>query len=227
MYTRTAKVIIVMYDITSPNSYPLTVHWYNKVKSCTPPDVLMALVGNKKDMIPTAIESKQITEEDLKWGPTFAEENNLIYLEVSCKTGENVNYCLYKIFSRVVMPQQIATAETEESSASLSGFLHKVPGIRGDNIGGWQERFFVCNASDMEHLYYYRSNRDYRIKKYAGKIKISEVKSVKLADDITQQSHSLTVVTPNRTWYFYAQKQEEQQKWLDFFCSICKANTPM
>jgi len=50
-----------------------------------------------------------LTEEDLKWGPTFAQENNLIYLEVSCKTGENINYCLYKLFSRIAAPEQPAS----------------------------------------------------------------------------------------------------------------------
>lgn len=220
MYTRGAKLIILLYDMTEKDK-STTIDWFEKVKTCVDPNTLLALVGNKKDLVELALSKRLITEDDLVWGPNFAQENNMVYLEVSCKTGENINYCLYKLFTRLV-PATPTPQEEEKLAPLLSGYLHKVPGSRGNNIGGWQERFFVCNTADPTHVYYFRNNRDYRRNKFAGRIKFSEVTCVKIGDDTVKQNHSLVVITPKRTWYFYAANKDEQQKWLDFFCSICK-----
>jgi Ras-related protein Rab-6A len=50
MYIRDANIIIVVYDITSKDSYIHTGHWLNEVKDLKRDDAIFCLIGNKVDM---------------------------------------------------------------------------------------------------------------------------------------------------------------------------------
>jgi Ras-related protein Rab-6A len=50
MYIRDANIIIVVYDITSKESFLHTEHWLNEVKDLKRDDAIFCLVGNKFDL---------------------------------------------------------------------------------------------------------------------------------------------------------------------------------
>jgi Ras-related protein Rab-6A len=50
MYIRDANIIIVVYDITSKDSFTHTGHWLNEVKDLKRDDAIFCLVGNKLDL---------------------------------------------------------------------------------------------------------------------------------------------------------------------------------
>jgi len=201
--------------------------WYEFVKKTIAPYAVVALVGNMLDLVQGENPRKTLTPEERVWGQEFAKSNNMLYCEVSAKTGENIEYCLFKIFSRITHYHNALGGdyETEKSTpVSISGYVFKVPGSRGNKIGGWQERFFVCNTNDEKNVYYYRNNEDYRRKKFAGKISLTDVTSVEKGDAITNKPNSLIVSTPKRTWYFYAEQEVEIGKWYDLFYSYRSKN---
>ena len=75
---------MIVFDLTSPKTFQKAVEWIEELHKNADANIVIALVGNKLDLIQ---DRKILKEEALK----FAEENGLFYYECSAKTGENVS----------------------------------------------------------------------------------------------------------------------------------------
>ena len=74
---------MLVYDITRKETFLHAVKWLEEVRNNSSKNIVVILVGNKKDL-----ESKrQVSYEE---GEQFAKENGLMFLEVSAKTALNV-----------------------------------------------------------------------------------------------------------------------------------------
>eukprot|EP00048_Salpingoeca_helianthica_P014723 m.223205 g.223205 ORF g.223205 m.223205 type:complete len:214 (-) comp16198_c0_seq1:162-803(-) len=82
-YYRGAAGCIMVYDITRRSTYNHLQTWLNDARSLTSPNTVIFLIGNKCDLD----GQRDVTREEAQ---KFAEDNNLIFLEASAKTGENV-----------------------------------------------------------------------------------------------------------------------------------------
>lgn len=84
LYYRNADIIVLVYDITSKESYDRAIRWYHTTKDIQPTPGFI-LVGNKSDMKENRYnETKQLAER-------FAEQNYITFIECSALTGQNVN----------------------------------------------------------------------------------------------------------------------------------------
>lgn len=85
MYYRGAKAAIIVYDITSTNSFSRAKEWVQELRQqVINQNIIIALAGNKSDLI-----SKRMVEyEDAN---AYAEENGLLFMETSAKNAYNVN----------------------------------------------------------------------------------------------------------------------------------------
>ena len=85
MYYRGAKAAIIVYDITSTNSFYRAKEWVHELRQqVINKDIVIALAGNKSDLI-----SKRMVEyEDAN---AYAEENGLLFMETSAKNAYNIN----------------------------------------------------------------------------------------------------------------------------------------
>jgi len=81
LYTRDAKIILLVYDITCKDSFVHLSDWLHELTSVNKEEVILALVGNKNDLK----ENRQVTVEE---GQKFAEENNFIFQEISAKEND-------------------------------------------------------------------------------------------------------------------------------------------
>ncbi|ERM97555.1 ras-related protein RABF2b isoform X2 [Amborella trichopoda] len=90
MYYRGAAAAVVVYDITSMDSFLRAQKWVQELQRQGNPTLFMVLVANKVDLA-----SKRKVEE--KDGETYARENGLLYMETSAKTAQNVNELFYEI----------------------------------------------------------------------------------------------------------------------------------
>lgn len=83
-YIRDSAVVIIVYDVTSRSSFEAVEHWINEVHRERGEDVIVALVGNKNDLM----ELRQVspTEGEAKARSLSAT----IFLETSAKSGSNV-----------------------------------------------------------------------------------------------------------------------------------------
>ncbi|XP_067656176.1 EF-hand calcium-binding domain-containing protein 4B-like isoform X2 [Haliotis asinina] len=86
-YFRKADGVIVMYDVTSENSFINIRNWMNSVKEGVDEDVVIAVVGNKMDL--TENDNKRVIKT--KDGIKFADEHGALFYESSAKLGSGVN----------------------------------------------------------------------------------------------------------------------------------------
>lgn len=85
------SAVILMFDVTSRNSYKNIEFWYNVVKTYNP-DIPVVLVGNKVDA-----ENRKMMASMIN----FHREHNLAYFDISAKTGFNVDKIVPYIVRRL------------------------------------------------------------------------------------------------------------------------------
>ncbi|KAF7681004.1 Ras-related protein Rab-5A [Astathelohania contejeani] len=85
MYYRGAHVAIIVYDITSYESYKTAKNWVNELNAEKPADFIKVLVGNKTDL---ESMGRQVETEE---AAAYSAEKGLLFYETSAKTGYNVN----------------------------------------------------------------------------------------------------------------------------------------
>lgn len=84
MYYRGAAAALVVYDITSQESFQGAKTWIEELQRQGSADIVIGLAGNKMDL-----DTKR--EVDKEEARAYATDNNCIFFETSAKTGENVN----------------------------------------------------------------------------------------------------------------------------------------
>ncbi|XP_029123475.1 ras-related protein RHN1 isoform X5 [Elaeis guineensis] len=90
MYYRGAAAAIIVYDITSTESFERAKKWVQELQKQGNPNMVTALAGNKADLE----DKRRVTTEEAR---TYAEENGLFFMETSAKTAINVNDIFYEI----------------------------------------------------------------------------------------------------------------------------------
>ncbi|KAJ0060425.1 hypothetical protein NL108_010196, partial [Boleophthalmus pectinirostris] len=84
MYYRGAQAAIVVFDITSAESFARAKTWVMELQRQASPNIVIALAGNKADMVnKRAVEAQEAQE--------YADDNRLLFMETSAKTAMNVN----------------------------------------------------------------------------------------------------------------------------------------
>jgi len=98
MYYRNAQAALVVYDITKASSLVKAQHWVAELQRQASPGIVIALVGNKLDLVGEETvdeEGEEQGEETVrkvasKTAKTYADEEGLLFFETSAKTGEHV-----------------------------------------------------------------------------------------------------------------------------------------
>ena len=93
-YFKDAHGIILMYDIADKRSFSNLDIWLEEIKKNSKDDISIILVGNKIDL-----KFRNISKEDAE---NFAKNNNIIYYEVSCKDGINIDSVFDTIIKDII-----------------------------------------------------------------------------------------------------------------------------
>ncbi len=95
MYTRDANIILLVYDITSKDSFLHIPEWLKDLTNIKMDEVIFALVGNKNDLG----DNRAVSIEE---GQKFAQEHDFIFQETSAKTGDGFSELFYKsLFEKI------------------------------------------------------------------------------------------------------------------------------
>lgn len=96
MYYRGAAAAIIVYDVNVANTFNRALAWVKELRQQTAQSVLIVLAGNKADL---ASEHRAVSVDEAQ---SFAEENGLIFAEVSAKTGLAVQEIFMTIAQKLV-----------------------------------------------------------------------------------------------------------------------------
>ncbi|CAF0826047.1 unnamed protein product [Brachionus calyciflorus] len=83
MYYRGAQAALIVFDITSKDSFLKAQNWVRELQRQANTNIVIALVGNKVDLA----NKRAVEYNEAK---SYAEQNNLIFMETSAKTAVNV-----------------------------------------------------------------------------------------------------------------------------------------
>ncbi|KAK7255351.1 hypothetical protein RIF29_28760 [Crotalaria pallida] len=96
MYYRGAAAAIVVYDMSSIDTFVRAKKWVQELQRHGSQKLVMGLVANKSDLEP----KREVGTEE---GEQYAQENGMFYIETSAKTAENINELFYEIAKRLAI----------------------------------------------------------------------------------------------------------------------------
>ena len=95
MYTRDANIILLVYDVTSKDSFLHLSDWLRDLTNVKKEEVIFAVVGNKTDLD----DRREVNSNE---GENYAKEHDFIFAEVSAKTGDGFSELFYKnLFEKI------------------------------------------------------------------------------------------------------------------------------
>ena len=94
-YYKNSVCAMVVYDITSRDSFEHVQNWIDDIKNQSPKTVLIILVGNKIDLD----EDRAVSYDE---GNEFATKNGIIFQETSAKTGVGIEEIFLKSAKEIV-----------------------------------------------------------------------------------------------------------------------------
>jgi small GTP-binding protein len=106
MYYRGAQAAIVVYDITSYDSFDRAKKWVKELQRQGNPNIVIALAGNKVDLA-----SKRTVE--IEESQAYSEENGILFMETSAKTAANVNELFVAIAKKLPKTPPVRPTSTK------------------------------------------------------------------------------------------------------------------
>ncbi|XP_034156740.2 uncharacterized protein rab44 [Pangasianodon hypophthalmus] len=97
-----AQGLLLMYDITSSQSFHAVRAWISQVQEKAPSDVILMLLGNKNDCAHREVQ--------LQEGEDLSKEYNIHFMECSAATGDNVSESL-KTLAWLLVKQRVRKDE--------------------------------------------------------------------------------------------------------------------
>ncbi|XP_077287571.1 ras-related protein Rab-4B-like [Arctopsyche grandis] len=111
-YYRGAAGALLVYDSTSRDSFNALSNWLRDARTLASPNIVILLVGNKKDL-------EQAREVTFMEASQFAQENELVFLETSAKTGENVEEAFLKCSKTILAKIETGELDPERIGSGI------------------------------------------------------------------------------------------------------------
>jgi Ras-related protein Rab-2A len=92
-YYRDTAGVLLIYDISDRTTFTSIVSWLTEIRRHLPEESSIILVGNKKDLV-----KKEVSTEE---GKRFAEENGLLFVEISAKEYKSVSELFITISNKI------------------------------------------------------------------------------------------------------------------------------
>lgn len=113
MYYRGAQVAIVVYDISSQDTFVRAKSWVKELQRQASPNIVIALAGNKSDLA----DKRLVETEEAQ---AYADDNGLLFMETSAKTASNVNEIFMAIARKLPKADASATSQSRPRGVNLN-----------------------------------------------------------------------------------------------------------
>ncbi|KAI9841910.1 MAG: hypothetical protein M1837_000296 [Sclerophora amabilis] len=151
-YYRGAHGVVLVYDISSRDSFLTMERWFEEAEANAIPGVVTYLVGSKSDRAP---KSRAVQPSE---GQALAEKHGAAgFCEVSAKTRENVRKPFVEIVSEIVQRPDLISAATG-AKRGVTGGATGGGGIL--NLGGGEGA--STSSQHLSRTHYRRAQRQVR-----------------------------------------------------------------
>mmetsp|Transcript_16233 Transcript_16233/g.13818 ORF Transcript_16233/g.13818 Transcript_16233/m.13818 type:complete len:109 (+) Transcript_16233:278-604(+) len=104
MYYRDAQVAVLIYDVTKKESYESLKRWVEELKENGPPNLMLAVVGNKIDLDPVV---------DTEAASSYAKSLGALVKLTSAKVDKGISE-LFDDLSEEIYKREVAADEERE-----------------------------------------------------------------------------------------------------------------
>ena len=111
-YRKSAGGLIV-YDITKRSSFDNISTWLKDLKDLADEKCIIALVGNKLDIVQNNEKKREVSKEEAK---SFAYLNHLLFYETSALNDENIGDIFEEILQNIYNERRKVTSRTIDNS---------------------------------------------------------------------------------------------------------------
>lgn len=126
-YYRGACGALLVYDISRRDSFEHVTKWLEEAKQNSNPNIVIMLVGNKKDLE----HKRQVSYEE---GQSFAQQHGLVFIEASAKTGESVDETFVTVAVAVLDKLQRGVFNMNDDSHGIR------MGMKGDRSAAQKQK---------------------------------------------------------------------------------------
>lgn len=91
-YVRGASIILIVYDISSRETFYNLSSWITFIKEVNTDDSLLVLCGNKTDL------NRQVSTKE---GKALADKEKMLFFETSAKNSSNINLMMFTCISEL------------------------------------------------------------------------------------------------------------------------------
>ena len=124
-YYKASAVAMVVYDISSEESFQHIQSWIKDCKDLAPKTVQLVLIGNKSDLEEERVIKKERGEE-------LSRENNMLFFETSALNGKGIEEAFKKSIEAV--DQKIRSGFYDMNNSSNQGIKKIHNGNEGERI---------------------------------------------------------------------------------------------
>jgi small GTP-binding protein len=115
MFYKDSSIVIMVYDITNEESFnDIKNYWFEEVINNINENVIMAIVGNKNDLI----ENEKVNEEEVK---NFANEKGMHYAFISAKMKNGIDELFKDIGKKFLHPDSEITSNMTNEELKNKG----------------------------------------------------------------------------------------------------------
>ena len=95
---RRAVGALIVYDVTKRSSFDNVLKWLQDLKELAEKECIIALVGNKIDLLDRNNRRREVSYEE---GKELADSNNMLFYETSAVTSVKVNECFEDLLQEI------------------------------------------------------------------------------------------------------------------------------
>ncbi|GAM24931.1 hypothetical protein SAMD00019534_081060, partial [Acytostelium subglobosum LB1] len=96
MYYRGAHVAVIVYDVTSINSFDKVKEWVQELRSNTLEDIVLVLCGNKIDLVDERRVERKVAQ-------SFADQINAMYYETSARKNIGIDHMFMDVATKLLL----------------------------------------------------------------------------------------------------------------------------
>ena len=149
-YLTDTRAGIIMFDLTNKKSFENVKKWYEIITRVADPNVILILVGNKRDLL----ESREVSSEE---GMELAKELKIYYMETSVKTNENVDDVFESIALQIINQNVEIIRETIGNKAIEERYKYIISASQIRLLSNYftKQLDFCIGKSDTENIIKY------------------------------------------------------------------------